>query len=153
MRIQKMKLWTAMLLSGAVFAQPASAQESRVATQALRCSAYFVVFSGSADVQNFADYFVDAYRRENSAASSDDVRQRRELVLTELEKNSKTNAAAVLEEAVLCGAWAEGFRLQGDSPMFTPLIPKIIPQKVRDDYAALAAAAFEKWQAEKAGKR
>lgn len=127
----------------------AHAQESRVEKQAIRCSAFFLMLSDSAEARNFSNLFADAYIKERNdksiATTGAEIEQRREQVLQEIKMTTDSNQAALMEEAILCGAWAEGYRLQGDSPTYTPIIPKIIPQQVRENYAALASAAFKKW--------
>ena len=137
-------LFKSLFLACVGLACSASAQESRVAAQAMRCSAFFLVFSESTMAQHFFDAFVKE-RSDKSAAMSDaDLQQRRELILQELKKTYLSDQPAVLEEAVLCGAWSEGFRLQGDQPAFIPILPKIIPQTVREKYTDLASSAFLK---------
>lgn len=127
----------------------AHAQESRLEKQAIRCSAFFLVLSDSAEARNFSTLFADAYIKERNdksiATTGAEIEQRREQVLQEIKMTTDSNQAALMEEAILCGAWAEGYRLQGDNPTYTPIIPKIIPQQVRENYAALASAAFKKW--------
>jgi hypothetical protein len=46
---------------------------------------------------------------------------------------------------VLCGAWAEGYRTQGENYSYVPIIPKLIPAAVRNEYEALAEASWKKW--------
>lgn len=136
------------VLSSVAITSTASAQEGRVEKQAIRCSAFFQVLTDSADARNFSNLFADAYIKERNdksvATSSSEMEQRREQVLQELKNTLESNQAALMEEAILCGAWAEGYRLQGESPTYIPIIPKIIPQQVRETYAALANAAFKK---------
>ena len=137
------------VLNGVVITSPVSAQEARVERQAIRCSAFFQVLSDNAEARNFSNLFVEAFTKERNdksvATSGAEVEQRREQVLQELKSTLESNQAALMEEAILCGAWAEAYRLQGESPTYIPIIPKIIPQQVRDTYAALASAAFKKW--------
>lgn len=145
------KKWrsTSLLLACIAFAFSASAQETRVAAQAIRCSAFFLVFSEGAMAQNFANAFVKEGSDTGVTISGADMQQRRELVVQELNNTYVSNQPALLEEAVLCGAWSEGFRLQGEEPAFIPILPKIIPQTVREKYAGLASSAFPKWLASK----
>lgn len=141
--------FTSLLLACTVLASSANAQESRVASQAIRCSAFFLVLSDSAMVQNFADAYVKELGDKGVTISDADLRQRRELVLQELRNSYASNQAAVTEEAVFCGAWSEGYRLQGEKPVYIPILPKIIPQTVRELYAGLARSAFPEWLASK----
>jgi hypothetical protein len=149
--MQEMKGRLSVMLLGLVLASSGYAQESRVEKQALRCSAFFIVLSASADALNFAQNFADAYSKERSdqgaAVTGAEIQQRREQVLQELKQTYLSDQAGVLEEAVLCGAWAEGYRLQGDNPAYVPILPKIIPQQVRAFYAEWASVAFKKWLA------
>lgn len=141
------------VLSGVAITSPASAQEPKVERQAIRCSAFFQVLSDSAEARNFSNLFADAYMKERNdksvATSGAEIELRREQVLQELNNTFESNQAALMEEAILCGAWAEGYRLQGESPTYIPIIPKIIPQQVRETYAALASAGFKKWLSSK----
>ena len=149
MQAVKKCLSTSLLLACMVLASSASAQESRVAKQAMRCTAFFLVLSDSAMVQNFADAFIKELADKGVTISDADMQQRRELVLQELRNSYSSNQAAVVEEAVFCGAWSEGYRLQGDKPTYIPILPKIIPQTVRENYAGLASTAFTKWLSSK----
>lgn len=149
MQGMKKSHFTSLLLACMLLASSAHAQESRVASQAIRCSAFFLVLSDSAMVQNFADAFVKELGDKGVTISDADMRQRRELVLQELKNSYASNQAAVMEEAVFCGAWSEGYRLQGEKPAYIPILPKIIPQAVREMYAGLASSAFPKWHSTK----
>ena len=42
------------------------------------------------------------------------------------------------EEAIVCGAWAEGFLIQGEAYRYVPVYPKIVAPTVRAQYGALA---------------
>ncbi len=143
-----MSLLLAVLGSVAI-TSTASAQEGKVEKQAIRCAAFFQVLSESDEARNFSKLFADAYIKERNdksvATTGAEMEQRRGQVLQELQNNFESNQAALMEEAILCGAWAEGYRLQGENPTYIPIIPKIIPQQIRETYAALASAAFKKW--------
>ena len=145
------------VFGGIAITSTASAQEARVEKQAIRCSAFFQVLSDSAEARNFSNLFADAYIKERNdksvATSGAEMEQRRGQILQELQNNFESNQAALMEEAILCGAWAEGYRLQGENPTYIPIIPKIIPQQVREIYAALAYAGFKKWLSSKADVR
>lgn len=149
MREMTARMWVSIALMSTAFSSSVNAQESRVASQAIRCTAFFQVLSDSAMVQNFADAFVKELGDKGVTISDADMQQRRELVLQELRNSYASNQAAVMEEAVFCGAWSEGYRLQGDKPAYIPILPKIIPQTVRETYAGLASAAFAKWLSSK----
>ena len=149
MQVVKKFLSTSLLLACTVLASSANAQESRIAKQAMRCTAFFLVLSDGPMVQNFTDAFVKELGEKGATISDADMQQQRELVLQELRNSYVSNQAAVVEEAVFCGAWSEGYRLQGDKPTYIPILPKIIPQTVRENYAGLASTAFAKWLSSK----
>lgn len=138
-------------------ATAALAQESKISMQAIRCAAIFSVIAEThAEDQRLAKtfqetsaLFSDVYIKERGAQTNKDnqqgASQRRDFILQELQNTYREREALILEETILCGSWAEGFRAQGDSYAFVPIIPKIIPQKTREEYAGLATQAFKRW--------
>ena len=80
-------------------------------------------------------------------ASRDDGIERRKLVLQEFTATYSSRPATLKEEVVLCGAWAEGYKIQGDNYTYVPIIPKLIPAAVRSDYETLAEAGWKTWMA------
>ena len=156
MRLSRPLMQLALLGSVIFFTTPTFAQESKIETQAVRCLAMYSVFTDAevADASlsktlhqlsvNFASVYTNE-RNKKTATTPEDVLQRRDLVLKEFEQSYKNGQAHLMEEAILCGAWGEGFLKQGPDYDYVPILPKIVPQKVRDDYAALASAAFKKW--------
>ena len=139
------------------FCHQVIAQESRVEMQAGRCSAIFFMLSethknneaSAADFQHFVNVFENLYVTEKKErtgnASRDDGIERRKLVLQEFTATYSSRSATLKEEVVLCGAWAEGYKAQGDNYTYVPIIPKLIPATVRSDYEALAEAGWKKW--------
>jgi len=139
------------------FCHQVIAQESRVEMQAGRCSAIFFMLSdthkdntaSAAVFQHFVSVFENLYVTEKKErtgnASRDDGIERRKLVLQEFKATYNSRPAALKEEVVLCGAWAEGYKTQGDNYTYVPIIPKLIPANVRSDYEALAEAGWKKW--------
>jgi hypothetical protein len=133
------------------------AQESKVEMQAGRCSAIFFMLSethkdneaSAADFQHFVTVFENLYVTEKKErtgnATSDDGIERRKLVLQEFKETYNGRPATLKEEVVLCGAWAEGYRTQGKNYSYVPIIPKLIPATVRNEYEALAEASWKKW--------
>jgi hypothetical protein len=133
------------------------AQESRVEIQAGRCSAIFFMLSethkdneaSAAVFQHFVSVFENLYVTEKKErtgnASRDDGIERQKLVLQEFTATYSSRSATLKEEVVLCGAWAEGYKTQGDNYTYVPIIPKLIPATVRSDYEALAEAGWKKW--------
>ena len=135
------------------------AQESRFEMQAGRCSAIFFMLSethkdniaSAAVFQHFVSVFENLYVTEKKErtgnASRDDGIERRKLVLQEFTATYSSRPATLKEEVVLCGAWAEGYKIQGDNYTYVPIIPKLIPAAVRSDYETLAEACWKTWMA------
>lgn len=141
-----------LLLNSAV-----RAQEPRMEMQAARCSAIFTMLSEAfADdtkrapvFRHFSNVYNDLYLKEKKErtgkASREEGQQRRDALLQEFTQTYSQRQAAMKEEVVLCGAWAEGYRSQGDVYTYVPIIPKLIPSSVRDEYEALAVTGWPKW--------
>jgi len=139
------------------FCHQVIAQESRVEMQAGRCSAIFFMLSethkdntASAGIfQHFGSVFENLYATEKKErvgnATRDDGIERRNLVLQEFKATYNSRPATLKEEVVLCGAWAEGYKIQGDNYTYVPIIPKLIPAAVRNEYEALAEKGWKKW--------
>ncbi len=135
------------------------AQESRFETQAGRCSAIFFMLSethkdndaSATDFQHFVNVFENLYVTEKKErtgnATRDDGIERRKSVLQEFKETYSGRHATLKEEVVLCGAWAEGYRIQGKNYSYVPIIPKLIPAAVRSEYEALAEVSWQKWLA------
>jgi hypothetical protein len=133
------------------------AQESRIATQSVRCAAIFSVLAETAANEPkyqtryknaetiFSELFVKEYRDKKDGATLDEAHRRRDLILKELRDTYANRRAYIVEETVLCGAWGEGFLVQGENYSYVPVIPKVIPQNVRADYEARGSTAFAAW--------
>ena len=133
------------------------AQESRFEMQAGRCSAIFFMLSethndneaSATDFQHFVNVFENLYVTEKKErtgnAARDDGIERRKLVLQEFKETYSSRPATLKEEVVLCGAWAEGYRIQGKNYSYVPIVPKLIPAAVRNEYEALAEESWRKW--------
>jgi hypothetical protein len=140
-----------------LFFTSSHAQESRIATQSVRCAAIFSVLAETAAKEPkyqtryknaetiFSELFVKEYRDKKDGATLDEAHRRRDLILKELRDTYANRRAYIIEETVLCGAWGEGFLVQGESYSYVPVIPKVIPQNVRADYEARGSAAFAGW--------
>jgi hypothetical protein len=89
--------------------------------------------------------YVTEKKERAGNATSDDGIERRKLVLQEFKETYNGRPATLKEEVVLCGAWAEGYRTQGKNYSYVPIIPKLIPATVRNEYEALAEASWKKW--------
>ncbi len=143
-------------LSLLLAAGPVPAEESRFATQAIRCSAVFSVFiDANADDAALAAKFRKAQkifeevyageRRDKSADAATEIATKRAALLKEFRDNFKEREPYLHEEGVLCGAWAEGFLAQGENWSFIPVIPKVIAQSARDEYSRIGPASFTRW--------
>lgn len=153
------KIWTYIffMAMNAIFLSPASALDTKIEEQALRCSAIYFAVSGATGsdknnekrFQDIALTFTRVYANEKNEKNIDmppaEIQTRRDLFVKEMTDNYVSRQDALQEEAVLCGAWYEGFHAQGENYAYVPVIPKVIPGKVRQEYAELAAAAFKKW--------
>ncbi len=140
-------------MSGLALAQA----ESRLATQALHCSAIFSVFEQThADDAALAkrfkrgvDIFTELYVKErggDAAAAKAAAEQGRAALLTQFRDKLAEREPYLREDGVVCGAWAEGFFAQGDDWSFVPVYPKVIGMGARQQYAPLAAESFERWK-------
>lgn len=134
-----------------------AAQETRVEMQAGRCSAIFFMLSQTHQqdatwlpvFQEFVGVFENLYvteKKERTGSSTiDEGVQRRNAVLHEFKDTYTSRVASLKEEVVLCGAWAEGYRIQGKDVVYVPIIPKLIPAAVRTTYEAFAESGWKKW--------
>lgn len=140
-------------VSGLALAQA----ESRLATQALHCSAIFTVFEQThADDAALAkrfkrgvDIFTDLYVKErggDAGAAKAAAEQGRAALLQQFREKLAEREPYLREDGVVCGAWAEGFFAQGDDWSFVPVYPKVIGMGARQQYAPLAAESFERWK-------
>lgn len=139
------------------FFTSAQAQESRIASQSIRCAAIFSVLAETAASEPkyqtrfktaetiFSELFVKEYRDKKDSVTLEEAHRRRDLILKELKDTYTNRRAYIIEETVLCGAWGEGFLSQGDDYSYVPVIPKVIPQNIRANYEARGSAAFAAW--------
>lgn len=159
MKLTTQYLSLSALLALSCICHQVVAQESKVEMQAGRCSAIFFMLSethkdneaSATDFQHFVNVFENLYVTEKKErtgnATRDDGIERRKLVLQEFKETYNGRPATLKEEVVLCGAWAEGYRIQGKTYTYVPIIPKLIPSSVRSDYEALADTGWKKWMA------
>ncbi len=131
-------------------------QESKEEIKSARCSAIFTMleeaFPDDARTpvfRRFIGVFNDLYLQEKKertgSASAEDGEARRLDLLREFRETYAARQAALKEEVVLCGAWADGYLVQGDNVTHVPVIPKLIPASVRQEYEVLAVAAWARW--------
>lgn len=133
------------------------AQDSRLENQLLRCSAITTIFSIAAEKNAeseiklkkmpalFFEFYTNEKKSKNSEMKSEELLVLRQQVLTEIKEYYADREALLIEEGVVCGAWAEGFLSQGENMTFIPVYPKVISSQIRDYYARIASVAFKKW--------
>ncbi len=137
----------------------AQAQDSRLENQLLRCSAITTIFSIVAEKNAeseiklqkipalFFEFYVNEKKSKNSEKKFEELLVLRQQVLMEIKEYYADREALLMEEGVVCGAWAEGFLSQGENITFIPVYPKVISSQIRDYYARIASVAFKKWLA------
>ena len=132
----------------------ALAQDTRLANQALRCAVLMDALAsslGSQDdqavrLQRATGIFVQthAHASANPAHAVSALTGPMNPALHEqwLALSKEADAPRrdrLREEAIVCGAWAEGFLAQGEAQRYVPVYPKIVAPAVRARYGALAA--------------
>ncbi len=152
-----------LLLTGclSLSAMPALSQSqlppSREEIKSARCAAIFTMLAQSFadDAQRapvfrrfigvFNDLYLQELRERTGSARPEDSEQRRAELLQEFRTTYTSREAAMKEEVVLCGAWADGYLAQADNVTYVPVIPKLIPPAVRAEYEALAITGWGRW--------
>jgi hypothetical protein len=137
----------------------AHAQDSRLENQLIRCSAISTIFSIAAEKNAeteiklhrmpalFFEFYANEKKSKNNEMKPEEILGRRQTILSEIKDHYVDREALLLEEGVVCGAWAEGFLSQGENITFIPVYPKVISTQTRDYYARIASVAFKKWLA------
>lgn len=131
--------------------------ESRLAQQALHCSAIFSVFAESLtndakrakEFKRGVEIFTELYVKETGgdpAATKRDAEQRRAALLAQFRAQLEQREPYLREDGVVCGAWAEAFFVQGESWTFVPVYPKVISISARQKYTPIGAEAFPRWR-------
>ena len=143
-------------LTGLVSAQT---QDSRLENQLLRCSAITTIFSIASEKNTeteiklqkmpslFFEFYANEKKSKNTEMKPEEILGRRQQILSEIKDHYVDREALLIEEGVVCGAWAEGFLSQGENITFIPVYPKVISSQIRDYYARIASVAFKKWLA------
>ncbi len=139
-------------------AQAASAEpESRLAKQALHCSAIFSVFAETLteDARLAKEFrlgvgiFTEVYVREREgdrAAALREAEQGRSALLKQFREQIEQREPYLREDGVVCGAWADGFFAQGEDWSFVPVYPKVIGMGSRQKYTPIGEQAFKRWK-------
>ncbi len=137
----------------------AHAQDSRLENQLIRCSAISTIFSIAAEKNTeteiklqkmpalFFEFYANEKKSKNTEMKPEEILGRRQQILSEIKDHYVDREALLLEEGVVCGAWAEGFLSQGENITFIPVYPKVISTQTRDYYARIASVAYKKWLA------
>lgn len=131
--------------------------DSRLAQQALHCSAIFSVFAESLtddskrlkEFKRGVEIFTELYVKEiegDAAAAKRDAEQRRGELLKQFQQQMSQREPYLREDSVVCGAWAEGFFAQGEDWRFVPVYPKVISISSRQKYTPIGADAFARWR-------
>lgn len=129
--------------------------ETRLAMQALNCSAVFTVLAQvhasdpalAPRLTKAVAIFSDVYRQEIKPAVVDDasLQAKRGAILEDIKATRETRRAQFHESGVICGAWAEGFLEQGEWYKHVPVYPKVVAMQTRQYYQTLAEDALKRW--------
>jgi len=137
----------------------AHSQDSRLENQLIRCSAISTIFSIAAEKNTeteiklqkmpalFFEFYANEKKSKDNEIKPEEILGLRQQILSEIKDHYAEREALLLEEGVVCGAWAEGFLSQGENITFIPVYPKVISTQTRDYYARIASVAFKKWLA------
>ena len=149
---------TLTVLSFSLIAAPLAhaEQESRLAKQALHCSAVFSVFAETLtddaklakEFSKGVTIFTELYVREregNRAAAMREAEQSRAALLKQFREQLEQREPYLREDGVVCGAWADGFFAQGEDWSFVPVYPKVIGMGARQKYTPIGEQAFKRW--------
>ena len=141
-------------LFGAAASGAATAQ-TRLAEQAMNCSAVFSIFSQAyanepALAHKFTkamDIFTELHRKElPTPVDEQEISKRRMAAVQEFRQTWTSRAPYFVENAVICGAWAEGFLGQGERYQCVPVYPKVVAPQIRSQYQAHADEVLKRWQ-------
>lgn len=132
-----------------VVASSVQAQDHRLADQALQCSAVLEMLAQPQDqtsesaqrLLSAVETFTEIHRRALGAKASVSVaqiQQQRQQLQAQMRASRNERAAYFREDAVVCGAWAEGYLAQGKQYQYMVVYPKVIAPHVRTLYQGLA---------------
>jgi hypothetical protein len=131
-----------------------AAQETRLAGQAMHCAAIFSLLAKtyaadpdrSSRLSKAVDIFTDVHMKETARAVTNSVQaiavKRRTEEAQTLQGAWMARDGYLKEEAVICGAWAEGFLAQGETYQYVPVYPKVVAPVVRSQYQNLLSEAM-----------
>lgn len=143
--------WMAGSLASSVWAQ-----DTRLAAQALHCSVVLDVLAQTqagdaaqaARLQRAVGTFTEVHLQalgEAGPAAQTQAGLRRSQAMAQLRSSWHERAAYFREDAVVCGAWAEGFLAQGERYRYLVVYPKVVAPSMRSQYQALADDALQRW--------
>ena len=145
-----------LLTFGCTLASGPALSQNRLSEQAMNCSAVFDIFSevyaGEAALhgkfRQAVDLFTDVYLKESAVQARDmqEAVKRRISTVQEFRQTWASRAPAFSENAVICGAWAEGFWVQGERYQFVPVYPKVVMPPIRRQYQEHADQVLKRWQ-------
>lgn len=133
-------------LSGVV-----SAQDARLADQTLHCAVWMVALHAvwadsdaqAARLERAARIFLDAHAKASGdRLDGSRVETLKQALQVQWRSADALRAGRLREDAIVCGAWAEGFLAQGETYRYVPVYPKIVAPSVRAQYGALADRAL-----------
>ena len=143
-----------LMLALSVVSHKVVAQETRLAGQVMHCAAIFSLFTKTyaADpdrgsrLSKAVEIFTDVHMKETVRAVTSSVHATAVKRWTD-EAQALQGAwmAAddyLKEEAVICGAWAEGFLAQGEIYQYVSVYPKVLAPMIRRQYQNLISEAM-----------
>lgn len=127
----------------------AVAEDAHLADKALHCSSVMTALKASQSkgddlyhrLENAASIFMDVYRKASVTSDTKNERAPRSSLPSDVDallQEPVLDVVAFREDAVVCGAWAEGFLAQGKQVLYIPVFPKIVGAQVRKLYQSLA---------------
>ena len=114
--------------------------------QAIHCSEIFSIFlhyySKDSElglkfdkaIDIFTDVALKEMRLPVTNVQLEVMAERRSNAVHDLLHDKTKRTANLREDAVMCGAWAEGFLSQGERYQYIPVYPKVVPFLIRNNY-------------------
>ena len=140
----------------AICSQASTLKETRRSLQAIHCSEIFSIFLQfySSDqelrqkfhkaIEIFTDVALKEMNLPMTNAQLEAMAERRSNVIKDLLNDKSKLSPNLREDAVMCGAWAEGFLAQGGFYQYVPVYPKVVPPSIRDKYQVFFDEVFER---------
>jgi hypothetical protein len=143
-----------LMLALSVVSHKVVAQETRLAGQVMHCAAIFSLLTKTyaADpdrgsrLSKAAEIFTDVHMKETVRAVTSSVHatavKRRTDEAQALQGAWMARDDYLTEDAVICGAWVEGFLAQGEAYQYVPVYPKVLAPMIRRQYQNLISEAM-----------